>query len=143
MTGLLARKDNTYHGERIGVGDGQRVPLHHNLTGRAGIGAVVAGLTGLVRAHGPSSVRSIRGHRDEANIGRELALSTLFLESRILLRASFMACMVVAVAVAVASGINARNEGDERSRAGRGDLELHFGGLVKSDWIKRMEASNE
>lgn len=123
MTGRLARKE-TYHGERVGIGGSLRIPLHHDLPRGTGVGAVVAGQTGLVRAHGPTGVHRIGSDGNQANIGWELALSTLLLQSDIL-RASFV--VVTGMVVAVASGINAREEGDEGGSPGRRDVELHCG----------------
>lgn len=127
MTGGLAR-EGTYHGLRVGVGSGLRVPLHHNLSGRTGVGTVIAGQTGLIRAHGPTRILGIGGDRNQANISRELTLSTFLLQSNIL-GASLMLVMKVgvAVAVAMASGINARDQGDEGGSPGRSELESHCG----------------
>lgn len=123
MTG--GRVDATYHGHGVGVGGGLGIPLHGDLTSRTGVGAVVAGLARLVGAHGPTGVFQIGSDGDEAGIGWELALAATLLNGDVL-RARFMAMGVV---VAVTGGFSARNEGDERSSAGRRDLELHICGL--------------
>jgi hypothetical protein len=67
----------TYHGQRVHIGRGGGIPLGHDLTGRAGIGAVVAGQTRLVRAHGPSGILLIGGDGDQAGVGREGTGATL------------------------------------------------------------------
>jgi len=124
MTGRSGA-NSTYHGQRVGVGGGQRVPLHGDLTGRTGIGAVVAGLAGLVRAHGPTGILLIGGDGNQASISRELALSALLLQSGIIgNRASFLVASM-GVAMTMTSGIDARNECDKHGRAGRSHLELH------------------
>lgn len=137
MTFRLAR-EGTYHGKRVGVGGGLRVPLHHDLSGGTGVGTVIAGQAGLIRAHGPTRVLSIGSDGNQANISRELTLSTFLLQSDIL-GANFVVVMVVAVAVA--SGINARDEGDKGGSPGRSEVESHCGrGISKErQMMKRME----
>lgn len=127
------------------------VPLHHDLTGRTGVGTVVPRQAGLVRAHRPAGILRIGGDGNQADIGGKLALSTLLLQG-VVLGANFV---VVDMVVAVASGINARNEGDEGSCPGRSHVKLHCveelngilgflsARILTSDWMKRMKGSNE
>jgi hypothetical protein len=110
--------DVTYHGHGVRIGSGLGIPLHRDLTSRAGVRAVVAGLARLVRAHGPTGVLLIGSDRDETGVGWELALTTTLLNGDILGAA-------VEVRVAVAGSFSARNEGDERSSARGSDVELH------------------
>lgn len=114
--------DATYHGHGVRVGSGLGIPLHRDLTSRAGVRAVVARLARLVRAHGPTGVLLIGGDGDETGVGWELALSTTLLNGDI-----FGAS--VEVGVAVTSGFSARNEGDERGSARGSDVELHNCGV--------------
>lgn len=97
------------------------VPLHHDLTGWTGVGTVVARQAGLVRAHRPAGILRIGGDGNQADIGGKLTLSTLLLQD-VVLGANFV---VVDMVVAVASGVNARNEGDKGSCPGRSHVKLH------------------
>lgn len=121
MTHSLAQ---TYHGHGVGVGGSLGVPLHGHLTSRAGVGAVVARLTGLIGAHGPSSVLFTGSDGDQTSIGRELALSTLLLESGALRDGAGF--VVAGMEMTVVSGLHARNESDERSGSGGRNVELHI-----------------
>lgn len=97
----------TYHGQRVGVGSSQGVPLHGDLTGWAGVGTVVARLATLVGAHGPTSVLLVRIDGNQTLIHWEFTLSPLheFGDGRL---TGFVATsMVVAV-----TGIDAGNERD-------------------------------
>lgn len=76
---VLVAEHASVHGQRVGVGGGLGVPLTHELAGGAGVGAVFAGLAGLVRRHGPSGVFSARVHRHKALVGGEGALASSFL----------------------------------------------------------------
>ena len=106
----------TYHGQRVGVGGSQGIPLHGDLTGWAGIGTVVARLATLVGAHGPTGVLLVRSDGNQTGIGREFTLRPLheFGDGR--LTGFVAASMVVAV-----TGVDAGNERDERC----GGEELH------------------
>jgi hypothetical protein len=95
------------------------------LTGRAGVGAVVARLAGLVRAHGPTRVLLAGSNRNQTSIAGELALAALLLESNVLRDGTGFVGVSVAMSVAVLSSLNAGNEGDKRGRAGGSNLELH------------------
>ena len=106
------------------------------MTSRAGVGAVVARLTGLIGAHGPSSVLFTGSDGDQTGIGRELALSTLLLESSALRDGAGF--MVARMEMTVVRGLHARNERDERSGSGGRNVELHIGRKrkVKSECIE-------
>jgi hypothetical protein len=99
--------------------------LHRDLTGRAGIGTVVARLAGLVRAHGPTRVLFIGGDSDQTSIGRELALATLLLEGIVLRNHAGIVSVSMVVGMAVVRSFDAGNECDKRCCAGGSDLELH------------------
>lgn len=124
MIGRSGAKD-TYHGDGVGVGGGQRVPLHRDLTGRTGIGAVVAGLAGLIGAHGPTGILLIGGDGDQTSISRELALSALLLESSVLRNGASLLVANMGVAMAMTGRLSAGNEGDKRGSAGQRNVELH------------------
>lgn len=70
----------TYHGLRICVRGGLGIPLGHDLTGRAGIGAVEAALAGNIRSHGPTAIHLVGRNGDETSIRGEWARSTTTLE---------------------------------------------------------------
>lgn len=124
MTGRSGA-NGTHHGQRVGVGGGLRIPLHGDLTGRASIGAVVAGLAGLVGTHSPTGVLLIGGDSDQASIGRELALSALLLERSVLRNGTSFLVTNMGVAMTMTSSFGASNEGDKRGCAGRSNLEFH------------------
>jgi hypothetical protein len=99
--------------------------LHGDLTGRAGIGTVVARLAGLVRAHGPTRVLLIGGDSNQTGIGRELALAALLLKGVVLRESAGFVGVSMVTGVAVVSSFSTGNEGDKRGRAGGSNLELH------------------
>lgn len=115
----------TYHRHGVAVRGSLGIPLHGDLTGRAGIGTVVAGLAGLVRAHGPTRVLLIGGDSNQTSIARELALAALLLKGVVLRESAGFVGVSMAASVAVVSSFNTGNEGDKRGRAGGSNLELH------------------
>lgn len=117
--------------------------MHGDLTGRAGIGTVVAGLAGLVRAHGPTRVLLIGGDSNQTSIARELALAALLLKGVVLRESAGFVGVSMAASVAVVSSFNTGNEGDKRGRAGGSNLELHrveIWGVLGVFFIAKIEA---
>lgn len=102
----------TYHRKRIGVGSGFRVPLHGDLSRRASVWAIVAWLTGLVGAHGPTCVLLVGSDSDQASISWELALSTA------LFHLVFRCMVVVAAVVEMTVVVGGFRDGDEADNGG-------------------------
>lgn len=126
--------DVTYHGHGVGVRSGLGVPLHGNLTSRAGVWAVVARLARLVRAHGPTGILLVGSNGDEAGVGWELALAATLLNGSVF-------GVAMGMVMAVTGGFSARNEGNERSSARRSDIELHICGYGLLYRKERMTGS--
>lgn len=76
----------TYHGLRICVRCGRRIPLHRQLAWWTRVWAVIPWKTGLIRAHGPSRILRSWCDWDQTHIGRKLTLSPSSLNGGILRR---------------------------------------------------------
>lgn len=74
----LGLSRSTYHGQGVHIRRSERVPLRHELAGRAGIGAIVIGQTRLIWAHGPSGILFIYSDWDQAHARRKVAGACAF-----------------------------------------------------------------
>lgn len=76
---VLVTEHSSVHGKGVGVRGGLGVPLSHELARGTGVGAVFAGLTGLVGRHGPSGVLTGGVHRHQTLVGGESTLASSLL----------------------------------------------------------------
>lgn len=92
--------NTTYHRQRRGIRSRFRVPLHRHLAGRTSVGAIVARLARLIRAHGPATVHGAWGDGHQASITGKLALAASLLVHILLVMMT-----VVQMAVVVLRGL--------------------------------------